>query len=49
MAQIVDMRYFGGFSISECAEILGVSDATVNRDWRVARLWLYDFISAEPD
>ena len=49
MAQIVDMRYFGGFSISECAEILGVSDATVNRDWRVARLWLYDFISSEPD
>lgn len=47
MSQIVDLRYFGGFTIAECAEILDVSEATVNRDWRVARLWLYDFISSD--
>jgi RNA polymerase sigma factor (TIGR02999 family) len=45
IAQVVDLRYFGGFSIAECAEILGVSDATVNRDWRVARVWLFDFMN----
>ena len=45
IAQVVDLRYFGGFNISECAEILGVSDATVNRDWRVARAWLFDFMN----
>ncbi len=44
LARVVDLRYFGGFSISECAKILGVSDATVNRDWRVARLWLFDVL-----
>lgn len=48
VAQVVDLRYFGGFSISEAAEILGVSDATVNRDWRVARVWLFDFMNVLP-
>lgn len=48
VAQVVDLRYFGGFSIAESAEILGVSDATVNRDWRVARVWLLDFIKNVP-
>lgn len=44
LAQVIDLRYFGGFSISETAKSLGVSDATVNRDWRVARLWLINFL-----
>lgn len=44
LARVVDLRYFGGFSIAECAKILNVSDATVNRDWRVARLWLFDVL-----
>ena len=34
------MRYFGGLSIEETAEALGVSIITVNRDWRLARTWL---------
>ena len=39
-AQIVEMRYFAGMSIQEIAEILGVSESTVSRDWNVARAWL---------
>ncbi|MBV8530318.1 MAG: sigma-70 family RNA polymerase sigma factor [Candidatus Eremiobacteraeota bacterium] len=39
-SRVVEMRYFGGLSIEETAEALGVSVATVNRDWRLARSWL---------
>lgn len=49
LAQVVELRYFGGFNISECANILQISEATVNRAWRVARVWLYNFISGEAD
>ncbi len=34
------MRYFGGLSVEECGEALGISPATVKRDWTVARAWL---------
>jgi len=40
-ARIVELRYFGGLTIEETAEVLGTSVATVNRDWNVARAWLY--------
>lgn len=40
-AQIVEMRYYGGLSIAEVAVVMGVSDATVNRDWQTARAWLF--------
>lgn len=39
-SNVVEMRYFGGLSVEETAEALGVSVATVNRDWRLARSWL---------
>lgn len=39
-SQVVEMRYFGGLSIEETAEALGISVITVNRDWRLARTWL---------
>ena len=39
-SQIVEMRYFGGLSIEETSEALGVSPITVKRDWAVARAWL---------
>ena len=39
--QVVEMRYFGGLSVEETAEVLKVSTVTVKRDWRAARLWLY--------
>src|ERR1700683_610630 len=37
---LVEMRYFGGLSVEETAEAMGVSVSTVNRDWRLARSWL---------
>lgn len=45
-ARLVDLRYFGGLSIPEVAELLGVSAATVGREWAVARLWLRRELSA---
>jgi RNA polymerase sigma-70 factor, ECF subfamily len=39
-ARIVEMRFFGGLTIEETAEALGISHATVERDWSVARAWL---------
>lgn len=39
--RIVELRYFGGLTIEECAEVLGISRATVKRDWSVARAWLH--------
>jgi RNA polymerase sigma factor (TIGR02999 family) len=41
-AQIVELRYFGGHTDKEAAEALGVSVATVRRDWEFARSWLFD-------
>ncbi len=42
MAQVVEMRYFGGMTEAEIAEALGVTDRTVRRDWEKARLLLRD-------
>src|ERR1700735_988508 len=39
--QVVEMRFFGGLSVDETAEVLKVSTVTVKRDWRTARTWLY--------
>ena len=39
-ARIVELRYFGGFNIDETADALGVSPATVKREWVIARAWL---------
>lgn len=38
--RLVELRYFGGLTIEETAEMLGVSTATVERDWQFARAWL---------
>jgi RNA polymerase sigma-70 factor, ECF subfamily len=40
-SRIVELRFFGGLSEEETAEVLGISTRTVKRDWRVARAWLY--------
>ena len=45
--QIVELRFFGGLSIEETAEILGVSPGTVMRDWTLAKAWLRKEMSAE--
>lgn len=39
-ARVVELKYFGGLSIDETAEVLGVSNATVKREWNMARAWL---------
>jgi RNA polymerase sigma factor (TIGR02999 family) len=39
-ARLVDLRYFAGLSIPEAAAVLGMSTATVGREWAVARMWL---------
>ena len=39
--QVVEMRFFGGLSVDETAEVLKLSPASVRRDWRIAKLWLY--------
>jgi RNA polymerase sigma factor (TIGR02999 family) len=38
--RVVELRYFGGLSVKETAEVLGVSTETVKRDWRMAKVWL---------
>jgi RNA polymerase sigma-70 factor (ECF subfamily) len=45
-AQVVEFRFFGGLTQEEIATALDVSQATLNRDWRVAKAWLYDRIAA---
>ncbi len=39
-SKVVELRYFGGFTVPEIAEMLGVSTATVEREWKLARSWL---------
>jgi RNA polymerase sigma-70 factor (ECF subfamily) len=39
-AKIVELRYFGGLGVEEVGEVLGISPATVKRDWTLARAWL---------
>lgn len=46
--EVVELRYFGGLSLDETAEALGISRDTVKRDWRFARLWLLRALEARP-
>ena len=39
--RVVELRYFGGLSVEETAEVIGVSPETVKRDWRMAKAWLF--------
>jgi RNA polymerase sigma factor (TIGR02999 family) len=39
-SRVIELRFFGGLSVEESAEVLGVSTDTVKRDWRLAKLWL---------
>jgi RNA polymerase sigma factor (TIGR02999 family) len=40
-SKIVELRFFGGLTLSEIAEVLGTSEITVSRKWKTARLWLH--------
>ncbi len=44
-SRVVELRFFGGLSIEETAESMGISPETVKRDWRVAKLWLMKELS----
>jgi RNA polymerase sigma factor (TIGR02999 family) len=46
-SQVVEMRFFGGLSVEETAEVLKVSPETVMRDWRLAKAWLLRELSGE--
>jgi RNA polymerase sigma factor (TIGR02999 family) len=46
-SDVVELRFFGGLSIKDTADVLGVSDETVKRDWRLAKLWLLREMSGE--
>lgn len=39
-AQVVELKFFGGFSVRETADLLNISERTVKQDWQVAKLWL---------
>jgi RNA polymerase sigma factor (TIGR02999 family) len=45
-AKIIELRFFAGLTIEEVAEVLGVSDSTVKREWRVAKAWLHQQLKA---
>jgi RNA polymerase sigma-70 factor (ECF subfamily) len=46
-SQVVELRFFGGLSVEETAEVLKVSPETVKRDWRFAKSWLHHVLSGE--
>jgi RNA polymerase sigma factor (TIGR02999 family) len=47
MGQVVELRFFGGLSVQETADVLKVSPETVMRDWRTAKVWLLRELSQE--
>lgn len=46
-ARVVELRFFGGLTVEETAEIMGISSGTVKREWSMARAWLRRAISGE--
>ena len=46
-SRVVELRYFGGLSLEETADVLEVSIMTVRRDWRAAKAWLYKAVNRE--
>jgi RNA polymerase sigma factor (sigma-70 family) len=53
-SQVVELRFFGGLSVEETADVLGLSPATVKREWTAARAWLHralkgPAVSREPE
>ncbi|SPF54715.1 RNA polymerase, sigma-24 subunit, ECF subfamily [Candidatus Sulfopaludibacter sp. SbA4] len=47
--RVVELRYFGGLSVEETAEVLGISLKTAKRDWRMAKTWLFAALTGEND
>jgi RNA polymerase sigma factor (TIGR02999 family) len=47
-SQVVELRFFGGLSTEEVADVLNVSTKTVLRDWQLAKMWLFRELSGRP-
>jgi predicted DNA-binding protein (UPF0251 family) len=47
--RIVELRFFGGLTVEEVAEVMKISTATVKREWRTAKAWLYEQIAGTPE
>lgn len=45
LMELVEMRYFGGMTLCDCAEVMGISEATAKRRWQTARAWLTDALT----
>ena len=48
-SQIIELRFFGGLSLEETAEVMKISPSTVQREWRSAKAWLHHAIANQPD
>lgn len=48
-ARVVELRYFGGLSVEETAEVLGISSETAKRDWKMAKAWLFGELTRVTD
>jgi RNA polymerase sigma-70 factor (ECF subfamily) len=48
-ARVVELRYFGGLSVEETAEVLKISPETAKRDWKMAKAWLFGELTGERD
>ena len=48
-ARVVELRYFGGLSVEEISDVIGISPETVKRDWKMAKAWLFAALTAERD
>ena len=46
-ARIVELRYFGGLTIEETSEVMGIAPATIKRDWNLTKAWLYRELGGE--
>jgi len=47
-SQVVELRFFGGLTLEETAEVLHISPATVGREWTLAKAWLYAELERKP-
>jgi RNA polymerase sigma factor (sigma-70 family) len=45
--RVVELRYFGGLSVEETAQLLGISAKTAKRDWNMAKAWLFAALTGE--
>jgi RNA polymerase sigma-70 factor (ECF subfamily) len=46
-SRVVELRYFGGLTLEETAQVLGISEETAKRDWKMAKAWLFKTLSGE--